>query len=134
MEAASFQRQSAVTAVFRKPDPYVVRHRFVSNAVRQIFGMKVRMVGEDPDMPEFVGDNGMQIVLIEHIQKGLFKRYLKDPSALEGLNGNDQCIIRNDNGKDFLWNSQLLFQLVDDLFDFLCCFVRSAAVSVRLEE
>ncbi len=59
------------------------------------------MVCENPHMPKLVGYDGTHIVLIERVEKGFFKRHLKDSSAFEGLNRNDQCIIRNNIGKDF---------------------------------
>src|SRR5262245_63413378 len=46
------------------------RHR-----VRETLGLQIRVVGEDPDMSELVGDDGRQLVFVYGRQKPLLERH-----------------------------------------------------------
>ena len=94
----------------------VRRDRLVRDRVRQFFGLKIRVVCEDPHMPELMSDDRPQIFIVEHVQKSFFKGNLKGACAtLERLNGDDQVVLRHDDNTDLLGNSELLSEFLDDV-------------------
>src|SRR5688572_3202116 len=86
-----------------------------------------------PHMPQFVSDNRTQILLIEYIEEGLFKRYFKDALfSGYGLHGNNQIIPWDNHGSNLFRNPHFLLQVIDDALDSLRVVFGSAAAARRV--
>ena len=72
------------------------RHR-----VGKTLGLQIWVVREDPDMTELVGDNRLQLVLVQGSQKPLLERHPKRARvAVDRLHRDQQTVRRHDRGRD----------------------------------
>jgi hypothetical protein len=83
------------------------------------------VVREDPDMTELVGDNRLQLVLIQTRQKPLLECHSKRAAvAVNRLHRNQQRVGRHDRGRDDRVDPELRSETVHELLKLNCapCF------------
>ncbi len=83
--------------------------------IRELLGLKIRMVGEHPHMTQFVSQHCSEFICAQALEEpNLDGESETPPSLVWRFHRNDQRNLRLDRDVDIVGNPQLFSQTIDD--------------------
>ncbi len=86
--------------------------------IREVFGMQVGMMREDPHMPQLMRDSGRQLFLVKHGEESGIEA---DPEgvflATNGRDGDQHLLFRDYRRGDLHGNFDSFFQVGNNVFN-----------------